>query len=282
VTRIGPVDRVRARLVGRIPESALRSIPDGYQRLGSVLVVKLPEEIRRYFPEIGAAYRDELGVASVLRRRGPIVGEFRVPEIERIAGDRTETEVRENGVVYRFDAARIMFAAGNRTERIRLARLVRPGETVADLFAGIGYFTLPIAVYARPEKVVACEANPVSFGYLVETLRRNQVLDRVEARLGPNEAAPLPPGAFDRVVLGFLPSAMPWIPRAVGLLRPSGGWIHAHLVVGTREGVVGATSEARSAVARAGGRVGAADGRQVKDYGPGRTHVVVDLEVLAT
>jgi len=280
VTRIGPIERVRARLAGRLSAEELRALPNGYQRLGAVLVVKLPESLRPYFPEIGGAYREELGVGTVLRRRGPIVGEFRIPSTELLVGATTETETRENGIVYRFDAARVMFAAGNRTERIRLARAVAPGETVADLFAGIGYFTLPIAVLSRAHRIVACEANPTSFGYLQGNLRRNGVADRVEALLGPNETAALAEGGFDRVVLGLLPSSLPWVARAARLVRARGGWVHVHEVVGTRDGVAFAEANARNAVGRAGARVVSATAREVKPYGPGRVHTVVDLRVV--
>jgi tRNA wybutosine-synthesizing protein 2 len=277
VTPPGPVDRVRARLAGRLSGPELATLPDGFQRLGSVLVVKLPEPLRPHFAAIGEAYRSELGVATVLRRRGPVAGDFRLPSTERLAGTTTETELRENGVVYRFDAARVMFAAGNRSERVRLVDLVAPGEVIADLFAGIGYFTLPLAVHSRARHLVACEANPTSFEYLQQNLRRNRVDGRVEALLGPNESAPLREGRFDRVVLGYLPSSTPWIGRALGLLPAHGGWLHVHEVVGTRDGVAASEAHARSAIHRAGGRVVSAAAREVKPFGPGRVHTVVDV-----
>jgi tRNA wybutosine-synthesizing protein 2 len=279
VTRIGPVERVRSRLADRLTANELVSIPDGYQRLGSVVIVKLPESLRPAFRAIGAAYREELGVVTVLRRHGPVIGDFRLPAVEVLAGGPTETEVTENGIVYRFDAARVLFAAGNRDERLRIAQEIRPGEEVADLFAGIGYFTLPIAVHGRAGRVFACEANPVSFAYLEKNARRNGVADRVVALLGPNETAALPEHAFDRVVLGFLPNALPWVPRAVRLVRPEGGTVHVHQILGTNEGIARAESEATSSAERAGGKVLSAKGREVKPYGPGRMHTVVDLRL---
>ena len=276
MSRPGPVERVRRRLAGTMTPAQIGRIPDGYQRLGSVLLVKLPESLRPSFGEIASAYREELGVDTVLRRRGPIGGEFRLPDVETLLGGSTETEVRENGIVYRFDAARVMFAAGNRAERERVGRLVRPGEAVADLFAGIGYFTLPAAVHGRAGRVVACEANPVSFSYLQENVRTNRVGDRVTPVLGPNEAADLPLGAFDRVLLGLLPSAVGWTPRAIGLVRPTGGWLHVHVVVGSRDGVGSAEAAVRKV---AGDRGRSVRGREVKPYGPGRVHVVVDVDV---
>jgi len=255
-------------------------MPRGYQRLGRVLLLRLPASYRPYFARIGRAWQEELGVATVLVRVGPVEGEFRRPTVERIAGGSSETEVVEHGIRWRFDAARVMFAAGNRTERQRAGRLARPGETVVDLFAGIGYFAIPAAVVGRARRVVAVEKNPVAFGYLTANAARNGVADRINARLGDNRDVPLPPGSADRVFLGYLPDAVPWVRRAVGLLVPDGGWLHVHSVADARGARDAATARVREAVTDAGGRVTEPPrGREVKPYGPGRTHVVVDVRV---
>jgi tRNA wybutosine-synthesizing protein 2 len=244
-----------------------------------VVLLRLPEELRPYYPAIGEAWRSERGVATVLVRTGPVVGEFRRPSVERIAGDGSETEVVENGIRFRLDAARLMFAEGNQGERRRVGRLVRPGETVVDLFAGIGYFTLPALVHGRAARAIAVEKNPLSFRYLEANLRLNSVADRATAMLSDNRDAPVPLGEADRVFLGYLPSSVPWVGRALELLSPSGGWLHVHLVANARPGVVGAEAEVRDAVAASGGGIGRLAGREVKPYGPGRQHAVVDVEV---
>ncbi len=279
--RRSPAERVRDRLRGRLPERRLAELPTGYQRLGSVLVLDLPEPLRPSFSEIGEAWREVLGVRAVLRRAGPVEGELRRPELEPIAPGPTETTVLEHGVRFRFDAARVLFARGNREERHRIGRLVRPGEVVVDLFAGIGYFTLPALVTGRAARVIAVEKNPVSFDYLVENLRRNGVSDRAEPVLGDNRTVALPTATADRVVLGYLPTAVPWIGRALSLLSASGGAMHVHLLVGTREGPEGASELVRSEVERLGRGVDDARGRRVKRYGPGRDHMVVDVAVRA-
>jgi len=274
---VPPAERVRARVAKVAGAAVAERLPRGYQRLGSVLVVRLPESLRPHFGAIGAAWLAEMRVECVLRHAGTTEGEFRRPRVERIAGGTTETEVRENGIRYRFDAARIMFAAGNREERARAGRNVRAGESVVDLFAGIGYFTLPAAVHGRPSRVLAVEANPVAHHYLEENLRLNGVADRVEPILGDNRSVALPAGGADHVFLGYLPSAVPWVPDVLRLLRPAGGKLHVHLVVGTRGGVDEARSTVVDAVVRAGGSVEAATAGEVKPYGPGRLHAVVDL-----
>jgi hypothetical protein len=83
----------------------------------------------------------------------------------------------DNGVVYTWDVTRCMFSRGNITEKLRVAALPCAGETVVDLYAGIGYFTLPYLVHAGAAHVYACEWNPEA----VAALRQNLVLNKVRA-----------------------------------------------------------------------------------------------------
>lgn len=278
--RSSPADRVRERLRVVAGEPWAAEMPSGYQRMGRVLLLRLREGYRPYFPTLGRAWQQELGVATVMNRAGPIEGELRQPRVERLAGTDTETEVVEHGVRWRFDAARVMFAAGNRTERRRAGTLVRAGESVVDLFAGIGYFAIPAALPGRAAQVVAVEKNPEAHRYLVENVARNGVGPRVRCVLGENRTVELEADAADRVFLGYLPDSLPWLPRALGLLRREGGWVHAHFVVDARD-ARGAAGRALTAAARGAGAtlLGPPAAREVKPYGPGRTHVVVDARM---
>ena len=278
--RTPPAERVRQRLAAAAGEKAAAAMPSGYHRFGRVLVVQRPAALAPYDALLGAAWQEELGVATVLVKSGPIDGELRTPQLKRVAGESTETEVVEHGVRWRFDAARIMFAAGNRTERWRVGRLVRPGETVVDLFAGIGYFAIPAALPGRAARVFAVEKNPVAVHYLRANAELNGVVPRLNVIPGDNRTVELPRGAFDRAILGYLPSSLPWVARAAELLRPSGGWMHVHTVADVRA----PPSQAVEAVAERAVDAGVTltepgRARVVKPYGPGRHHLVVDLRV---
>jgi tRNA wybutosine-synthesizing protein 2 len=279
-TQLPPAERVRERLRAVAGDRLAAAMPAGYQRLGRVLLLRLPPALGPYEARIADAWREELGVTTVLAHRGPVEGELRRPRVEKLGGGSSETEVVEHGSRWRLDAAEVMFAAGNRTERLRFARLVQPGEHVADLFAGIGYFTVP-AARAQPEATfVAVEKNPVAFRYLEENLLANDVRERVTARLGDNRTVPLERGAFDRVLLGYLPSSLPWIGRATELLSPAGGAVHVHLVADADDPLARSERAVAAELRRLGaGAVGPPRAREVKAYGPGRAHVVVDASV---
>lgn len=46
-----------------------------------------------------------------------------------------------------------MFSSGNITEKMRVARFDCSGQVVVDLYAGIGYYTLPYLVHAKGESL---------------------------------------------------------------------------------------------------------------------------------
>lgn len=274
-----PAERVRERLARFAGTVAAEQLPHGYQRLGHVLLLRLPTSLGEQAPQIGELYREELGVDTVLNFEGGIQGELRRPRLRLLVGQRTETVHREEGVLWHLDAAQIMFAAGNRSERRRAGELVRPGERVADLFAGIGYFTVPAAKFGGPRVVHAVEKDPGSYGYLLRNLRANAVEDRVVPHLGDNREVELPVGSFDRVFLGLLPTSLAFLPRALELLDPRGGWLHVHVVVPSARWEETAAAEVAGAVAGSGGEILDVRPRRVKPYGPARTHVVVDVRV---
>ena len=65
---------------------------------------------------------------------------------------KTETINKENGCLFKLDLAKVMWSKGNNNERLRIAKLVGDGETVIDMFAGIGYFSIHIAVHSNAKR----------------------------------------------------------------------------------------------------------------------------------
>lgn len=274
-----PLERIRRRLSSRLSEVEIARLPDHYVRLGDVLILDLADSGGRFGTVVAEAFARELGSRSVLVRSGPITGEFRLPQMSHVWGDPdTETTHVENGVRYRFDPARIMFSPGNLPERQRVASLPVRGETVVDLFAGIGYFTLPLAVHGRPDRIYACEKNPHAYGYLEENIRLNRVEEIVEPRLGDNrDVAPI--GQADRVLMGYLPEPTEFLPLALSCLKPAGGSIHYHTVVDVPLFPQAAFHKMQETLSALHWNATLKESVTVKSYAPSQVHGVLDVEV---
>ena len=162
-----PFDQIKKSLSKSIPSKLINNIPDKWEKIGDVLILRLSSELDKYKQQIGGKYANVLNCKTVLRDICGISGIYREPNVEIIYGsNKTETIHKENGIRYKLDPRKIMFSSGNMDERIRMATISNKDETIVDMFSGIGYFTLPIAVYSKPKKIFACEINPIAYDYL--------------------------------------------------------------------------------------------------------------------
>lgn len=271
----GPEGRAPWRQVaGRLPPEFAALVPRRYERIGDVLLLRLPPDLGPAREAIAAAYAEVLRAKTVVHDRG-VRGPWREPDVEVLYGGDTETVHTEDGVRYKLDVARTMFSSGNLAERIRMGRAVRPGETVVDLFAGIGYFALPMAVHGRAARVVACEVNPVAFRYLEENVRLNRAW-AVEPRLGDCRRT-APAGIADRIVMGYLDGEA-YLDVAMRAAK-DGCVLHYHESTPEEEVPQGPRSRVESAARRAGLRAEVLAVRKIKSYAPRIRHVVLDARV---
>ncbi len=252
-------------------------LPRKWEMFGDVLVLRMHPSLENRKHEIARAYADVLGARTVLQDVGGVEGEFREPVMEFLFGDDAETVHLENGVRFMFDASRIMFSSGNIDERVRMAYIPSHNETIVDMFAGIGYFTIPMAVHSRPKKIYACEKNPVSFEYLKRNIELNHVEDIVEPILGDNRDV-CPEGVADRVVMGYVGSTHYFFDTAFSALKER-GTVHYHETCPEELAGERPILRLRSAAEENGYRVEGYTQRKVKSYAPGILHVVVDARV---
>jgi len=261
-------------------------LPRRWERIGDVVLLRPPRN-KHLAGGRGSSHRCSvrLGVARAHGRRGPRLDPGPMARSSRsmVVGDGTRTVHREDGVLFALDVSEVMFSSGNLAERMRMARLPQPGETVVDLFAGIGYFSIPMAVKSRAARIVACEVNPSAFEYLRENVRLNRV-DCVETRLGDcRDVAPT--GVADRIVMGHF-GAGNCLDAALRAARPT-ATIHVHgLGRLSRASSRSLAGEADNLVThidrearRQGFRVASVHRHVIKSYGPGVRHFVVDAVV---
>ena len=269
---------VRAARKRGWPKEKVDLLPDRWERLGRLLLLRLPGGLSHLEAEVAELYASVLGVEAVLVEEGTVKGVERRPSVRLVWGEGTRTVHREHDVEYEFDAARQMFSKGNVHERLRMGMIVRAGETVVDMFAGIGYFTLPMAKLGSPKLVHACEIDPEAHAFLCKNVARNDVGDVVEAQLGDcREVAPR--GVADRVVMGYVGGTEGFLDVAMEVLGDGGGIVHFHEKYGVDQVPDRPMTAVVAAAAEAGRSARLLSWRGVKSYAPAIVHAVLDIEV---
>ncbi|KAL5976062.1 hypothetical protein ACLOJK_020392 [Asimina triloba] len=117
-------------------------------------------------------------IKTVVNKVGTITNEFRVPKFEVLAGkDDMVTEVKQYGATFKLDYGLVYWNSRLEHEHIRIVSRFCVGDTICDMFAGIGPFAIPAA--QKGCVVYANDLNPHSAHYLKVNSKINKVEDYV-------------------------------------------------------------------------------------------------------
>jgi len=222
-------------LEDKLPSHLLASLPRAIDLVGDIAIIEVPLELDAYKRIIGETIlKTHKNVRTVLAKKGAVSGTYRLREFSVIAGEpKTATIHKEHGCQYYLDVAKVYFSPRLSYEHKRVASLVKQGETVIDLFAGVGPFAIQIAKAHENVKVYAIDVNPDA----VEFLKRNVRLNRVEGKVHPilGDAKQVVEerlaGFADRVIMNLPEKAMEFVETACKALKPNGGIMHFYSFV---------------------------------------------------
>ena len=164
-----------------IPKKLKILLPTSYDIIGSIIIIKLKEELIDYKKKIGdSLLKTNKNIETVCLTK-PVEGELRTRKMEIIAGkNSTKTIHTEYGLKFEVDVSKTYFSPRLATERKRITDLVKKEEIVVDMFAGVAPFSILIAKFANPKIVIAIDKNKDASYFANNNIRINKVLDKVE------------------------------------------------------------------------------------------------------
>jgi tRNA (guanine37-N1)-methyltransferase len=272
-------------LENKLPPHILASLPSAIDVIGDIAVVEIPRELETYELTIGEAImKANKKLKTVLEKSGAVGGVYRLRAFRVIGGQpKTEAVHREYGCVFHVDLAKAYFSPRLSYEHSRVASLVGSGETVLDMFAGVGGFSILIAKKHQDVVVYAVDLNPDAFGLL----RKNVLVNRVEARVEPilcdarqivNERLV---GVADRVIMNLPEKAVEYVDVACKALKPEGGVIHYYRFSDAASPLENAKNQLTEAVKDANRHVERMSlVRIVRGIAPFAYQVAVDAEIM--
>ncbi|MBP2143947.1 tRNA wybutosine-synthesizing protein 2 [Methanococcus voltae] len=257
-----------------------------YQKIGDILIVKndLNEsEIKELVKRTNCK--------TILKYETHITGDLRVPTTKILYGTETETINKEHGCLFSIDASKIMWSMGNLEERKRIANKSNSDEIVVDMFAGIGYFTIPLAKYSKPKKIYALELNPNSYHHLCKNVKLNKVedivvpinidnrtfqFDNLDTNTNDNAENKVNMKA-DRILMGYVVKTNEFLEKAFQLLG-NYGTIHYHDTVPEKLINSRPIEQLKSIGGIYGFELEKYEIVRIKKYSPGVWHIVVDAK----
>lgn len=268
----------------KLPNDLLASVPQAFDIIGDIVVIDIPLKLKLYQNLIGdAILRTQKNVKTVLAKAGGISGAFRVRDYTFIAGkSKTQTIHHEFGCTYHVDIAKAYFSPRLSHEHERVAALVKAGEVVADLFAGVGPFSVLIGKKRPEAKVYAVDLNPDA----VDLLKVNVQENRVNGHVFPicTNAREIAKGNLkgivDRAIMNLPETAIDFVEVACNAIKPEGGVVHFYGFVRSPDTIDNLRQRFTVEVERNGRKVEEfLLARSIRETAPFESQIVLDVKI---
>ena len=214
-------------------------------------------------------------------KKSAIKGVRRVREIEHIAGENiSETIHKEHGIRLKLNMKDVYFSPRLATERFRVAKQVKDGETILDMFAGIGPFPILIAKN-KMVKIFAVDINKSAIEYMKENIQLNKLKGEIVPIFGDindvakekfkNERI-----KFDRIIMNLPGSSFEFLNLAISLIN-DGGIIHYYEFSNSyNQGI----ERIEKITNKYGMKSEVLSSRKVKSSSPEMWHIVIDAKIV--
>ena len=195
--------QIKEALCKILTDQEMEAMIWSYDRIGDILVTTIPESLEKKESLIGEVLLRAHPTIRVIGKRTSIhQGEFRTRGLQIIAGEnRKETLHKENSIQLYLNPETVYYSVRMAGERLRLAKLIQPGERVAVLCSGVGPFPLTMAKHSKARLIVGIEKNPTAHSFALKNVQLNKTEKRVRVYQGDaNQILPSLPHQFNRIV----------------------------------------------------------------------------------
>ena len=171
---------LKKALEGILSSQESEELISAFDQIGNIIIVRIPDLLLPKKKLIGEALLKEVKISkSVFYQASPVEGDFRTRNLEILAGeDRTETEYKEFGCRFAVDVANAFFSPRLSTERERIANLIQDGETMVNMFAGVGMFSI-MAAKKKKCTVYSIDINPIASKLCEKNIELNKLAGKV-------------------------------------------------------------------------------------------------------
>ncbi len=277
--RTGPRTLAEA-LEGVLSPEEIALLPRAYDLVGDIAILEIPRELEAHKYEIGRAFHKiHPNFVTVLAKHGAITGTKRTRQYELLSGlPKTDTIHIEYGCRIAVDLAKAYFSPRLLEEHHRLAKSVKDGNVVLDMFTGVGPFALHIAK-TKKAHIVAVDINPDAIALLKKSMTLNRLVGTIEPVVSDAReyVRTQTPQSFDHVIMNHPSGSSEFMPEACLAVR-SGGVIHYYdFVAGPspEEVLQGKVTDLVTRTGRSIQRIGTI--RRVRDSAPYEYQMVIDI-----
>ena len=265
-----------------LPKEDLSHAPQGFDRIGDIVIFEIKDPLKKFETEIGSAILASTpSVTAVYIKDSKVHGSRRLQNLRCIAGqEKSKTIHREYGVRLCVEIGKVYFNPRLATEHVRIAKQTKPNEIVLDMFTGVGPF--PIHIASRVEgRIYAIDINPNAIACLKENMKLNKLRGEIIPILGDvrDVVSRELQGKCDRVIMNLPGEAVNYTPNAISAIKPRGGILHFYIFEREPVPEEKAISALCERINETSATIQILRSHIIKEVAPRTKHVVVDASV---
>ena len=216
--------------IAEVPSELKGLLPSSFDIVGDVAMIKIPDELWDYRNAIGEALiKANRNIRVVFHDYG-VKGNFRIRDLEKIAGEgSSETIHKEFGVKLYTDPSKVYFNPRLSSERSRIAGLVKEGDVVIDMFAGVAPFGTVIGKLAKPSVIYSIDLNPEAEHFARLNAEKNHI-DCIQPMTGDSSKLICDLPEADHIIMNLPQIADQFLGVAMDKLK-KGGTAHMYKII---------------------------------------------------
>ncbi len=148
-----------------------------YDILGSIAILEIDKNLLNKRKIIAQSLlKTNKNIKTVVRKIGGHEGKYRIQKYEFLAGvNNLEITYKENNCLFKLDISKVYFSPRSANERLRIAKLVKPNESVLVMFSGISPYEINITKHSKAKEIYGIEINKEASKYAKINVDLNKI-----------------------------------------------------------------------------------------------------------
>lgn len=222
-------------LKDKLKEEETERVFSSFDIIGDIIIIKIPDILLPKKGIIGNILLKNIPhIKSVYMQNSSVSGEFRLRGLDLIAGlEKYLTIYNEHGCHFLVNVATTYFSPRLSTERLRISSLVSKNESILNLFAGIGTFSIVIAK-KTPVNIFSFDSNLDAYILSLINTKLNKVKENhfsihgnaENILLNDSKISSSFKNSMNRILMPLPERAFEFIDLAVKCIHIDGGYLH--------------------------------------------------------
>jgi tRNA (guanine37-N1)-methyltransferase len=270
-------EKLVEKAIGKVELSKLSK---GYDQIGDIAIIEFKGRKENAKKIADILMGQNSSIKTVLAKAGAVSGRYRIRKVRYVSGTRNYiANYKENNCIFRFDVRKTYFSNRLSFERSRILKLVRSGESVMVMFAGVGPFAIEIAKNISKTNVLAIELNKSAYSYMLGNIKLNK-LHNMHAILGDvKKVAGKYRNSSDRIIMPLPKSSLGFLDQAYRISKRK-AIVHLYAFSSIEDPFNKICEAVKDHAKKTGYRVRILNKRMVRPYSAKECEIVVDYRIL--